>query len=138
MLVEINSQKIKDGVVVYNTENGFETKPLSDVLVSVEESIKKLENRLTQAETTLETYNNLHIVETIDNYTKKVDNDKVKERLCVYMAYELLNDSINYEGNEYPCDYEDCQKYIVEGMKGDMPKTLEGYVKIVKGETENA
>lgn len=133
MLVEINSQKLQDGVVVYSSEKGYETKPLSEVMAKYEETLKNLNNRLTQAEKTLDTYNNLHITDTIKDFKEKLDNDKVKERLCVYMAFELLNDSINYEGNDYPSDYEECQNYILNNMEGEMPKTLSGYVNIVKG-----
>lgn len=129
MLVEINN--LKEGIITCKKNSKGE---YSIEIVSYDQLTSELNSRMTKLEekelSNKININNLvtaKIPEKIDAFTKKHD------RLVNFMAYEVMLDDINYNGIDYPENFEEIKKWILE-QKGEVPAGFDKYIKQVKGE----
>jgi hypothetical protein len=128
MLVEIN-ETLKEGVVVAYIKNGkthFKIVPHEEYLGELKKSLKDLKTSLEKPLTQVNTIVESQPVEKVKTFEDLI------YRHTVLLAWEMLNDKINYEGLEYPLNYDKIREFVYNPI-GEIPQGFEEYINLVKG-----
>lgn len=134
MLVEVNDLSV-EGIVV-KTENGFKVVPLTKLLKPQIDKINENASSIENLQSALKEIQNSNIPKRVADLEKSFKEDKTKATLVRFMAFEILNDDINYNGKDYPSDYEQIKSWVFK-PEGTAPESFSKYLKLAAGEEES-
>lgn len=133
MLVEINETSAV-GIVVKD-KKGFRVVPIEEYMKNQIDTIKSNATKVESLESYRAEQEKSNVPGRLVKLEKAFKEDKVKATLVRFMAFEILNDDINYNGKDYPADYEQVKEWVFK-PNGDAPETLKPYIKTAMGEDD--
>lgn len=138
-IVEI-PESLDEGVV-FKTKEGYKVLPFSQLTEEQAKKVQDLEKRVEELESRTRVLIEAKLEKVVKTYTDKFDNDKTKENLVRFMAFELLNDDININGADYTSDYTAIKEWVLNPTS-ETPAGIKKFIDMVvdpkeKEETKN-
>lgn len=131
MIVEIINNEIENGVVV-KTKNGFKLVSNKEFFKEHDDKVKELTNQLEDAEKKLAAIEEANLEGKLEEYKKK--NEILMVNIARFIAFEILNDDINYNGKDYPENYEEIKEYVFNPKGKKVPAGFENYLNKIEEE----